>query len=113
MGDTFDTLRSGRPVSSHLIEVCSSSCCSGHVDGEQFFRNLCRLAGVDPEQGGASTDGLFRLQRSECLDVCDAGPILRLDGAETYKQISIDEAGKLLERLREGRGVSDTRPDRA
>jgi len=90
-------------MATHLLEVCSSYCGASHLDGDRFFQELCRLAGVASADGGTSADGVIKLQRVECLDVCDAGPILRIDGTTVYKQISVEDAGSLIERLRRGR----------
>jgi NADH-quinone oxidoreductase subunit E len=88
------------PSATHVVEVCGCSCCDGQVSGEQLFHDLCVLAGVDPEAGGASADGTVKLERAECLDACGTGPVLRVDGERIFKELSPAEAARLVEELR-------------
>ncbi|MBM3270728.1 MAG: (2Fe-2S) ferredoxin domain-containing protein [Candidatus Sericytochromatia bacterium] len=91
---------------THLVEVCSGTCCSGPLSGDSYFRELCRLAGVNPDGDGVSGDRVFRVQRVDCLDVCDSGPILRVDGNAVFKQVSLVRTEQLLDALRRGRDPS-------
>ncbi len=89
------------PSATHVVEVCGCSCCDGQASGEQLFHDLCVLAGVDPEAGGASADGMVRLERAECLDAYGTGPVLRIHGERIFRELSTDEAAKLVDGLRE------------
>ncbi len=104
---TFYTMyHTQEPIGKHLVEVCTSVGC--HLNGgEQLYRHLCKKLDVDPEHGGTTADGLFTLRRAECLAACGYAPMLQLDEGPFMEKLTLDDAERLIERLRAGQDVSD------
>jgi NADH:ubiquinone oxidoreductase subunit E len=67
------------PRGKHLITVCLGTAC--HVRGaplllDEVFSQL----GVEPGQSKTTDDGMFTIERVNCLGACALGPVVVLDG---------------------------------
>jgi NADH-quinone oxidoreductase subunit E len=66
-----------RPRGKHVVTVCLGTAC--HVRGAP--RMLDQVKGeLGIEAGETTKDGLFTLQRVNCLGACALGPVVVLDG---------------------------------
>jgi NADH:ubiquinone oxidoreductase subunit E len=73
----FYTAFSLEPRGRHLMIVCMGTAC--HVRGAQrMFDELLGQLGV--EAGQTTDDGLFTVERVNCLGACALGPVVVLDG---------------------------------
>lgn len=72
----FYTMFRTTPRAPYLIRVCKSAPChsSGALD---VFRAVRELLGI--EEGQVSADGLFYLERCECLGVCSVAPAMMVN----------------------------------
>jgi NADH-quinone oxidoreductase subunit F len=91
---TFYTRFRHRPVGQHLISVCHGTAC--HVKGaklisEAFGRKLGLGDGRDTTE-----DGLFTLQRVDCLGCCTLAPAVQIDGV-TYGHLTTDSVAQVIE----------------
>ncbi len=66
-----------RPRGKHLITVCMGTAC--HVRSAALLVEQC-FAQLRTESGDTSADGLFTIEKVNCLGACALGPIVVLDG---------------------------------
>ncbi|MBN1409986.1 MAG: NAD(P)H-dependent oxidoreductase subunit E [Spirochaetales bacterium] len=81
------------PRGKHIIQVCMGTAC--HVRGasrilEEFERRLCIRPGENTE------DGLFTLERVNCLGACALGPIIAVDG-DYHGQMTTGKVSRLID----------------
>lgn len=81
------------PVGQHLISVCHGTAC--HVKGarlvsEALQRHLNLTDGRDTTE-----DGVFTLQRVDCLGCCTLAPVVQIDGV-TYGHLTPDGVAQML-----------------
>jgi NADH-quinone oxidoreductase subunit E len=73
----FYTAFSLTPRGRHVITVCMGTAC--HVRGAQrMFDEL--LGQLGAEAGQTTDDGLFTIERVNCVGACALGPVVVLDG---------------------------------
>ncbi|MEN6344370.1 MAG: NAD(P)H-dependent oxidoreductase subunit E [Armatimonadia bacterium] len=99
-----------RPVGKHLISVCHGTAC--HVKGAPLVSEaLRRHLEVEGEED-TTADGLFTLQRVDCLGCCTLAPVVQIDGI-TYGHVTPDGVGQVvtdfLELHRRG-GLAESEP---
>lgn len=91
---TFYTQFRHDPVGEHTISVCHGTAC--HVKGaEQVTAALRRHLRIT---SGQDTDpqGLFTIQKVNCLGCCTLAPVLQIDGI-TYGHQSPDTVGETIQ----------------
>ena len=86
-----------RPVGKYIIDVCMGTAC--HVAGaplvlEAFSQEL------EVPVGGTTPDGLFTLQRVNCVGACALAPVVRVGNDETFGRVGPREARRLVGKLR-------------
>lgn len=78
------------PRGRHVLTVCMGTAC--HVRGApRMLDEVQGQLGIDP--GQTTKDGMFTLERVNCLGACAMGPVVVLDGQYHAKM----NAGKLRE----------------
>jgi NADH-quinone oxidoreductase subunit F len=83
-----------QPVGRHLVSVCHGTAC--HVKGARLVSEaLQRHLNL---HGNADTtgDGLFTLQRVDCLGCCTLAPVVQIDGV-TYGHVTPDAVDGVLQ----------------
>jgi len=70
---TFYNMYNAQPVGQFKLNVCTNLPCQLR-DGQTALEHLCRKLGV--EEGGTTADGLFTVQKSECLGACADSPVM-------------------------------------
>ncbi len=73
----FYNVLSLKPRGKHLITVCMGTAC--HVRSAALLVEQC-FAQLRTETGDTSADGLFTIEKVNCLGACALGPIVVLDG---------------------------------
>jgi NADH-quinone oxidoreductase subunit E len=66
-----------KPRGKHLITVCLGTAC--HVRSAALLMEEC-FSRIRMETGDTSVDGLFTIEKVNCLGACALGPIVVLDG---------------------------------
>lgn len=85
-----------RPRGEHVITVCMGTAC--HVRGAA--RMLDEVAGQLGIQPGETTeDGLFTIERVNCLGACALGPVVVLDGVY-HHHMTPGKLRKLIQSVR-------------
>ena len=75
---SFYKVFSLKPRGKHLATVCLGTAC--HVRGAGLLLEETRSQ-LGIAAGGTTRDGLFSVERVNCLGACALGPIVVLDGA--------------------------------
>jgi len=70
---TFYNMYNAQPVGQFKLNVCTNLPCQLR-DGQTALEHLCRKLGI--EEGGTTVDGLFTVQKSECLGACADSPVM-------------------------------------
>ena len=73
---TFYNMYNQAPLGKYKFNVCTNLPCQLR-DGQDALDHLCRKLGV--EEGGTTTDGLFTVQKSECLGACADAPVMLIN----------------------------------
>ena len=78
---TFYNMFNQQPVGRFKLNVCTNLPCQLR-DGQHALEHLCRQLGI--EEGGTTADGVFTVQKAECLGACADAPVMlvndRADG---------------------------------
>jgi len=91
----YDVL-SLRPRGKHVITVCMGTAC--HVRSAPLLLEEAR-GQLGVESGGTTQDGLFTVERVNCLGACGVGPVAVLDGVY-HHQMRPAKLRKLLRGVR-------------
>jgi NADH-quinone oxidoreductase subunit E len=70
---TFYNMYNQHPLGHFKFNVCTNLPCQLR-DGQEALDHLCHKLGV--EEGGTTADGLFTVQKSECLGACADAPVM-------------------------------------
>ena len=88
-----------RPTGTRVVSVCVTLSCMLR-GSDELLEHICEREGL-PHHGGTSEDGAITVQEAQCLGYCDRAPCLQVDAEETRGPLSLDDAERLLDELRE------------
>jgi NADH-quinone oxidoreductase subunit E len=93
----YYTMLSTVPRGRHIIRLCQSPVCQlmGMATVQEALQ---KQLGVGLNQ--ATPDGLFWVELSECLGICDVAPAMTIDH-EPYGFLTADEIKKIINGIRE------------
>jgi NADH-quinone oxidoreductase subunit E len=94
---TFYNMYNQQPVGRFKLNVCTNLPCQLR-DGQQALEHLCSKLGV--EEGGTTPDGLFTVQKSECLGACADSPVMLVNDRQMCSFMSDDRLDELVAVLR-------------
>jgi NADH-quinone oxidoreductase subunit F len=98
---TFYTMLSLQPRGRFIIRVCESPAC--HILGvENLIHVLEDVLGV--REGETTPDGLFTLERSSCLGVCEVAPAMQINEV-VFGNLTREKIQKVIDDYRAGRTV--------
>ena len=101
---TFYNMYNQQPVGRFKLNVCTNLPCQLR-DGQRALEHLCTRLGV--EEGGTTADGLFTVQKAECLGACADAPVMLVNDRQMV-QLHERRAAR-----RAGRHAARARRDRA
>ena len=93
----FYTLFRGEPCGKNVIMVCGTISCE-MAGANAVIKEICEKAGVD--LNGTSHDGMFTVERVECLGWCDRAPVVQVNESDYYEKVTPASAAKLVEDLK-------------
>jgi NADH-quinone oxidoreductase subunit E len=93
---TFYNMYNQQPVGRYKLNVCTNLPCQLR-DGQQALAHLCRRLHV--EEGGTTPDGLFTVQKSECLGACADAPVMLVNDRQMVSFMSNERIDALLDTL--------------
>ena len=94
---TFYNMYNQQPVGRYKLNVCTNLPCQLR-DGEAALAHVCRRLAV--EEGGTTADGLFTVQKSECLGACADSPVLLVNDRQMCSFMSNDRLDALVDTIR-------------
>ena len=96
---TFYNMYNQRPVGRWKLNVCTNLPCQLR-DGQQALDHLCHTLGI--AEGGTSADGLFTVQKSECLGACADAPVMLVNDRQMCSFMDNTRLDELVETLKAG-----------
>jgi NADH-quinone oxidoreductase subunit E len=94
---TFYNMYNQRKLGQFKLNVCTNLPCQLR-DGQKALEHVCQRLGV--EEGGTTADGLFTVQKSECLGACADSPVMLVNDREMLSFMSVERLDELLDTLR-------------
>jgi NADH-quinone oxidoreductase subunit E len=94
---TFYNMYNQRPLGQFKLNVCTNLPCQLR-DGQQALEHLCHKLGVD--EGGTTADGLFTVQKSECLGACADAPVMLVNDRQMCSFMSHQRLDELVDVLK-------------
>ena len=94
---TFYNMYNQQPLGQFKFNVCTNLPCQLR-DGQEALDHLCHQLGV--EEGGTTADGLFTVQKSECLGACADAPVMLVNDRQMLSFMSHARLDEMVELLR-------------
>jgi NADH-quinone oxidoreductase subunit E len=94
---TFYNMYNQQPVGRFKLTVCTNLPCQLR-NGQHALEHLCHKLGI--EEGGTSADGLFTVQKSECLGACADAPVMLVNDRQMISFMSDARLDELLQTLK-------------
>jgi len=94
---TFYNMYNQRPLGKFKLNVCTNLPCQLR-DGQEALEHVCSRLGV--EEGGTTADGLFTVQKSECLGACADAPVMLVNDRQMLSFMSNERLDELLTMLK-------------
>lgn len=95
---TFYTMFNQKPVGKYHIQVCCTLTC-GMAGGREMADLMAKEAGCDG-MGTVSKDGLFTVNKVECLGSCDTAPMIQINRDPFVENLDQQKAIQLVKDLR-------------
>jgi len=96
---TFYNMYNQQPVGRFKLNVCTNLPCQLR-SGQHALEHLCHRLGI--EEGGTTADGLFTVQKSECLGACADAPVLLVNDRQMVSCMSDARLDDLVDTLKAG-----------
>jgi NADH-quinone oxidoreductase subunit E len=94
---TFYNMYNQQPRGTFKLNVCTNLPCQLR-SGQTALEHLCSRLGVD--EGGTTADGLFTVQKSECLGACADAPVMLVNDRQMCSFMSEQRLDELVDMLR-------------
>ena len=95
---TFYNMYNQQPVGQFKLNVCTNLPCQLR-DGDKALAHVCGKLGVEPY--GTTADGLFTVQKSECLGACADAPVLLVNDRQMLSFMTNERLDELLAMLKD------------
>lgn len=94
---SFYTMYARAPHGKHTIMFCNDLPCALR-GSETLLEHLEHKLGC--QAGQTSANGTITLKEAECLGGCDHAPVMLVDGAEHWQDLTIEKLDEIVKRLR-------------
>jgi NADH-quinone oxidoreductase subunit E len=94
---TFYNMFNRQPTGQFKLNVCTNLPCQLR-DGQKALEHLCHRLGVD--EGGTTPDGLFTVQKAECLGACADAPVVLVNDRQMVSFMSEARLDELVDELK-------------
>lgn len=94
---TFYNMYNQQPLGKFKLNVCTNLPCLLRK-GQQALEHLCETLGV--EDGGTTADGLFTVQKCECLGACADAPVMLVNDRQMLSYMSNDRLNELVQTIK-------------
>ena len=95
---TFYNMYNQHKLGRFKFNVCTNLPCQLR-DGQTALEHLCHKLSV--EEGGTTADGLFTVQKSECLGACADAPVMLVNDRQMCSFMDNERLDALVTTLRE------------
>ena len=96
---TFYNMYNQQPVGRYKLNVCTNLPCQLR-DGQHALEHVCKRLGI--EEGGTTADGLFTVQKSECLGACADAPVMLVNDRQMLSFMGPQRLDELIDTLKKG-----------
>ena len=93
---TFYNMYNTQPVGRYKLNVCTNLPCQLR-GGQKALEYVCAKLGI--EEGGTSADGMFTVQKSECLGACADAPVMLVNDRQMVSFMSNERLDELVSTL--------------
>jgi NADH-quinone oxidoreductase subunit E len=93
---TFYNMYNQQPIGRYKLNVCTNLPCQLR-DGETALAHLCKRLSI--KEGGTTADGMFTVQKSECLGACADAPVLLVNDRQMVSFMDPERLDALLDTL--------------
>lgn len=98
---SFYSMFSTQPRGKFIIRMCESPPC--HINGaDNILESLCAELGVKP--GETTADGLFTLEHTACLGVCEISPAMQINEV-VFGNLTTPRVQEIIGEYRAGKSV--------
>jgi NADH-quinone oxidoreductase subunit E len=104
---TFYTMFKKAPTGKYLVQVCHTLPCALR-GADAIVEHLQKTLQVD--EHGQSADGLFTLERVECLASCGSAPMMQIN-EHFYELLTPQRCDQVIEAMRAGAPLPTPRPE--
>ena len=94
---TFYNMYNQVPVGRVKFNMCTNLPCQLR-GGQHALEHLCSSLGVS--EGGTTADGMFTVQKSECLGACADAPVMLVNDRQMVSFMSDERLDELVATLR-------------
>jgi NADH-quinone oxidoreductase subunit E len=96
---SFYSTYSTVPQGKYHLQVCATLSCA-LAGSDELWDDLCETLGISP--GEVTPDGLFSVQKVECLGSCGTAPLVQVGELGYHERLSRQDLHALLDALRRG-----------
>jgi NADH-quinone oxidoreductase subunit E len=93
---TFYNMYNQQPVGRFKLNVCTNLPCQLR-QGQEALEHLCSRLGI--EEGGTTADGMFTVQKAECLGACADAPVMLVNDRQMCSFMGSDRLDELVAML--------------
>ena len=94
---TFYNMYNQHALGKYKFNVCTNLPCQLR-NGQEALNHLCSRLGV--EEGGTTADGMFTVQKSECLGACADAPVMLVNDRQMVSFMDNTRLDELLATLK-------------
>jgi len=105
---TFYTMFKKEPTGRYVLQVCHTLPCALR-GADKIVAYLESKLHIDPDTGH-SPDGMFKLERVECLASCGSAPMMQVD-EHFYELLTPQKIDEILDGFKSGRPLPTPRPE--
>lgn len=84
-------------MGKYHLQICTNVSCM-LCGGYDLFNHISGKLGIKNKE--ITSDGIFSIEEVECLGSCATAPMLQINNKEFHEKLTLEEADKLLENLR-------------
>jgi NADH-quinone oxidoreductase subunit E len=100
---SFYSMFKMKPSGKYVLSVCQTLSC--YLAGsETVIAKIKELLGI--KEGETTPDGLFTLERVECLASCSTGPVMQVNNWEYHENLNPEKVKQIVDQLKGGKCAS-------
>lgn len=86
----------------YVLQVCHNLSC--YLGGAEDIIKKCKeLLGI--KEGETTADGLFSLERVECLAACNSAPVMQVNCWDYHEHLTTDKIERIVGELKQGKAA--------